>query len=42
MTLDEQPVPEIAATLKTSEQNVHQLRSRGLKKLKEVLEHDLD
>jgi RNA polymerase sigma factor (sigma-70 family) len=42
MTLDEQSVPEIAATLDTSEQNVHQLRSRGLKKLKEVLEHGLD
>jgi RNA polymerase sigma factor (sigma-70 family) len=42
MTLDEQPVQQIAATLETSEQNVHQLRSRGMKKLKEVLEHDLD
>jgi RNA polymerase sigma factor (sigma-70 family) len=42
MTLDEQSVSEIAATLDTSEQNVHQLRSRGMKKLKEVLDHGLD
>jgi RNA polymerase sigma factor (sigma-70 family) len=42
LTLDERSVPEIAATLDTSEQNVHQLRSRGMKKLKEVLEHGLD
>jgi RNA polymerase sigma factor (sigma-70 family) len=42
LTLDERSVPEIAATLDTSEQNIHQLRSRGMKKLKEVLEHGLD
>jgi RNA polymerase sigma factor (sigma-70 family) len=41
LTLDSTPVPQIAATLDTSENNVHQLRSRGLKKLKEVLEHGL-
>jgi RNA polymerase sigma factor (sigma-70 family) len=42
MTLDQRSVPEIATALDTSEQNVHQLRSRGLKKLKEVLGHGLD
>jgi RNA polymerase sigma factor (sigma-70 family) len=42
MTLDSKSVPQIAAALDTSENNVHQLRSRGMKKLKEVLDHGLD
>ena len=42
MTLDQRSVTEIAAALETSEQNVHQLRSRGMKKLKEVLRDGLD
>jgi RNA polymerase sigma factor (sigma-70 family) len=42
MTLDSKSVPQIAATLDTSENNVHQLRSRGMKKLKEVLDHGLN
>lgn len=35
-------VPQIAAELSTSTANVHQLRSRGMKKLKEVLGDGLD
>jgi RNA polymerase sigma factor (sigma-70 family) len=35
-------VPQIAAKLDTSNNNVHQLRSRGMKKLKEVLGDGLD
>jgi RNA polymerase sigma factor (sigma-70 family) len=42
MTLDQRTVPQIAAALDTSEQNIHQLRSRGMKKLKEVLGHGHD
>jgi RNA polymerase sigma factor (sigma-70 family) len=42
MTLDSKSVPQIATALDTSENNVHQLRSRGMKKLKEVLDHGLD
>ena len=41
-TLDGATVPQIAAELNTSENNVHQLRSRGMKKLKEVLGNGLD
>ena len=37
LTLDGLDVPQIAAKLNTSKDNVYQLRSRGMKKLKEVL-----
>jgi RNA polymerase sigma factor (sigma-70 family) len=42
LTLDGLEVPQIAAKLNTSKDNVYQLRSRGLKKLKEVLGDGLD
>lgn len=42
LTLEGLEVPQIAAELNTSTDNVYQLRSRGLKKLKEVLGDGLD
>jgi DNA-binding NarL/FixJ family response regulator len=42
LTLDGLDVPQIASKLNTSKDNVYQLRSRGLKKLKEVLGDGLD
>jgi len=42
LSLDGRTVQEIATALETSENNIHQLRSRGMKKLKEVLEHGSD
>ena len=42
LTLEGFDVPQIAAELNTSTDNVYQLRSRGLKKLKEVLGDGLD
>jgi RNA polymerase sigma factor (sigma-70 family) len=42
LTLDGLDVPQIAAKLNTSKDNVYQLRSRGMKKLKEVLGDGLD
>ena len=42
LTLEGLDVPQIAAQLNTSNDNVYQLRSRGMKKLKEVLGHGLD
>ena len=42
MTLDGLTVAQMAAQLDTSENNIHQLRSRGMKKLKEVLGDGLD
>jgi RNA polymerase sigma factor (sigma-70 family) len=42
LSLGSTTVPQIAAALDTSENNVHQLRSRGMRKLKEVLGHGLD
>jgi RNA polymerase sigma factor (sigma-70 family) len=42
LTLEGMDVPQIAAALKTSTDNVYQLRSRGMKKLKEVLGDGLD
>jgi RNA polymerase sigma factor (sigma-70 family) len=42
LTLDGLEVAQIAAQLNTSKDNVYQLRSRGMKKLKEVLGDGLD
>jgi RNA polymerase sigma factor (sigma-70 family) len=42
MTVDGLTVPQMAAELNTSENNIHQLRSRSMKKLKEVLGDGLD
>lgn len=42
LTLDGLDVPQIASKLNTSKDNVYQLRSRGMKKLKEVLGDGLD
>lgn len=42
LTLDGLSVPQIAERLNTSNDNVYQLRSRGMKKLKEVLGDGLD
>lgn len=41
-TLDGVPVPEIAAELGTSDQNVHQLRSRGFRELRALINERQD